>query len=440
MLRAQAQERARDEELDAPVRPAVEQRARLRPLERGQQLPAQLVIDRPAVVRVHQAVVPQVVALVDVRHPGHRQLEDQLRERVDHAELRHALRQRLERTHERAGRLAAPQQRRDELPHGLVPGVVRLHPGTVDLGLLDGLGHVVLDARDVLRVRLGAQRAEDRFGRCRRPFARHLDGPRAEQDLVEQQFLVRVRRGVLLAFDLRLELGVAVAPGAHRAPPFLRQLRERGDPRPGVLAALGVVRGRRQHRVRPVAAVVLVRAVEIPRADAEALRLAAHLVERDQPVVNVERRVLQPLGHDRSRTLLELHHEPLVLGHERRLHVRREAEEQDVAQEVVDGRVRPRVETLGQRRRAVDDRDVLGARRLPGDEVGPVDRKARDDLAHGGRQRVQGKIPEAAVPFAQTVEHEPEHVDVVGQRQPHRQPLLLVDERGKWTCRPINFS
>ena len=44
-------------------------------------------------------------------------------------------------------------------------------------------------------------------------------------------------------------------------------------------------------------------------AGPEVLRLAAHLVERDQAVVDVEDGVLQSLGHHRPRDLLELHRE-----------------------------------------------------------------------------------------------------------------------------------
>src|SRR2546430_9428529 len=44
------------------------------------------------------------------------------------------------------------------------------------------------------------------------------------------------------------------------------------------------------------------------------LRLAAHFVQRCQPVVNVEDGVLKPLRHDRPRSLLKLQHEIHVLG------------------------------------------------------------------------------------------------------------------------------
>ncbi len=64
-------------------------------------------------------------------------------------------------------------------------------------------------------------------------------------------------------------------------------------------------------------------------------------------------------------------------------------------------------------------------------EVGPVHRETRDDLAHGGRQRLERVVAEQAVALAQAVEDGAEDVDVVGQRQAHGQPLFLVDQRGK---------
>ena len=214
-------------------------------------------------------------------------------------------------------------------------------------------------------------------------------------------------------------------------PPFAGQLRERGDPRAGILGALGVVRGACQHRVRPAFGVALVGAMELFRRAAEVLRFTADLVERGEPVEDVKRRVLQPLGHDRPGALLELHHEVLMFGDARLVGVGREFEKQNVAQEVEDRRVRARVAALGERDGLVDHRAVLGARRLAVGQVGAVDREARDDLAHGVRQVVEREVAEEPVALAQAVEDEAEHVDVVGQRQAHRQALLLVDERGE---------
>ena len=61
----------------------------------------------------------------------------------------------------------------------------------------------------------------------------------------------------------------------------------------------------RRHGQRPVALQVRTEAVEVRGGPAEAAGIPAHLVEREQPSVAVERGVLHPLGHDRAADLLE---------------------------------------------------------------------------------------------------------------------------------------
>ena len=51
-------------------------------VEPGQQRAPDGEVDGPAVVRIDQRVVPQLGALVDVRYPGHEQLDQLLAERV----------------------------------------------------------------------------------------------------------------------------------------------------------------------------------------------------------------------------------------------------------------------------------------------------------------------------------------------------------------------
>ena len=91
-------------------------------------------------------------------------------------------------------------------------------------------------------------------------------------------------------------------------------LREHVDARAHVLAELRVVRGRRQHLERPVAPPRRVRVVELRDRAAEPRRIAADLVEREQQVVAVERRVLEALGLHRARVLLQLHREAQPLA------------------------------------------------------------------------------------------------------------------------------
>src|SRR5262245_40444279 len=59
----------------------------------------------------------------------------------------------------------------------------------------------------------------------------------------------------------------------------------------------------------PVLGLALVISVKLLRVVAEPVRIAAHLVQGDEPVVVVESRVLDSLGHDRTSELLESHDE-----------------------------------------------------------------------------------------------------------------------------------
>src|SRR5262245_6844161 len=61
-----------------------------------QQLTAALVIDRPPVVGIYQAEVPQFSALVEVWHAWHRKLKESLRQRIVDAKLRNLVPQLLE--------------------------------------------------------------------------------------------------------------------------------------------------------------------------------------------------------------------------------------------------------------------------------------------------------------------------------------------------------
>ena len=90
-------ERERDHVLlDPAIAPLREQgRRRDRSLEAGV---AQIVVHRAAVVGIDQAQVPQLAALIDVRHAGHGQLEQRLGEAVARADrARSAPRRRADR-------------------------------------------------------------------------------------------------------------------------------------------------------------------------------------------------------------------------------------------------------------------------------------------------------------------------------------------------------
>ena len=95
-------------------------------------------------------------------------------------------------------------------------------------------------------------------------------------------------------------------PPAHCVREFAGHLGQHRQPGPHVLRALGVVGGQRGHRVGVVAGGgPSGPVVELLRRHAEPSRIPADLVQRDEPVVAVEDRVLFALGHHHRRGLLD---------------------------------------------------------------------------------------------------------------------------------------
>ena len=98
---------------------------------------------------------------------------------------------------------------------------------------------------------------------------------------------------------------VQLPPAAQRRLPALGHLGQHQQAGPGVLAALGVVGGGGRQPVGEAAQPLGVAAVELLDRHADARGIAAHLAQRRQREVAVERRVLHPLGGDRAGQLLE---------------------------------------------------------------------------------------------------------------------------------------
>jgi hypothetical protein len=187
------------------------------------------------------------------------------------------------------------------------------------------------------------------------PLAR--DRPRPHERLEHEELLVVVGRATAPV------LHEERAPVGNQAPPLDTHPGDRTDARPGVGAALRVVRGRGEQRVRPVALPAVARGVELVDGEPEAIGVAADLVQREEPHVPVHRGVLDTFGHHRTGRLLEPHDE---LG-------RHTVATSDRVGDVV-GEARQRRGVL---RRApasfrVDVRPVDGQRREPGLEVREV--------------------------------------------------------------------
>ena len=124
-----------------------------------------------------------------------------------------------------------------------------------------------------------------------------VDGPRADERLPEQVVLLRI---------------VERAPATDERVPLARELGEDADACADVAAALRVVRLRRQQVAGKARGALDVGAVEIVDRQPEAVRVAADLVQRGQPHVPVERRVLDTLRHHRTGRLLPARHELVV--------------------------------------------------------------------------------------------------------------------------------
>ncbi len=226
-------------------------------------------VDRPAIVGVGQIVPVQLGALVHVRNPGRGEGEGLHDQGVLAARGADLAREAVQILQERAFTQSAFHQPANR---GLVVGV-GLGPGGMDLRLLDRLLHVLVQAFDV-------------------------DGPGPGQGLKE----IPERASIQVRVDVGPEhLGPRVDPRR----PGLGHLGQDSEPRPHVLAALGVVgRGVGHPRRRPNLGPLHAKVEEI-RRDAEAGRVVAYLVEADEAGVDVEAGVLLPLRHHRRAQLLK---------------------------------------------------------------------------------------------------------------------------------------
>ena len=231
-------------------------------------------VDRSPVVRIDQQLVPQLVALVQIGHPRRRAPQRQHPEGTAVGRGHHLGQEREERLPEARVRGDTPGRLEDVV----LPRRIAVHPARVALGLAQRLLEVAVEplaARSATRRRASGRRRAPRRRRARP--SRRCSSSSARQ-----------RRRA----------------GASR----LGHARERADARAHVGAALRVVR-----RSRPAAcagsasAALAFAAWNAVDGEPEAARVAADLVQREQPDVAVERGVLDALRHHRARRLLEAH-------------------------------------------------------------------------------------------------------------------------------------
>ena len=133
-----------------------------------------------------------------------------------------------------------------------------------------------------------------------------LDRPCAEHRLIDQNLLISI--GSRFA-------RIQAAPAAQASRPFLWDVGKHVDSSAHVLAAFRVMRGAGVHRVRGASVPLEIAAMEFFDAKVQfrAIGVGADLVDRDQRVVGVERRVFQSLRHHWSGELLPPHSEEEIL-------------------------------------------------------------------------------------------------------------------------------
>src|SRR5260370_11474193 len=110
------------------------------------------------------------------------------------------------------------------------------------------------------------------------------------QSLVKRIFVIAVGR--LRAAHFCFMRPIESAPSPEMLFPLVGQLREDVNPRPRVLAALGVMSRGGVQRMGPARLARVVEFMKLIERDAELVRVAADVVERQQTVINVKRRVL----------------------------------------------------------------------------------------------------------------------------------------------------
>src|ERR1051326_960093 len=381
--------------------------------QRVEHFTSDIVIDRAAIVRVDQAVIPDLVALINVRHTRRTELQQRLRKRIDRAQTRNLFRNWQENRREFVSRRWF-QNFRNEIAHRSVPFFVRLDPAGIDLRLVKRLGHVSLNSLDVLLRRGGFW-----FTICS-----YRPGP--QQSLVEQILLVCVRRFQVI--DRFFPAAICQAPAVQRAAPELWDFGNGKHSRTNIFTAFCVVCGGSEQARRPVALSMQVQLVKCLYARSKLLRLSAPLVQRCQPVVNVKHSVLERFGHDRPCGLLEFQDEMRVRGAFGSIQLCRDMKEQHVPQIIEDRLFHSRIAALGCDDCALNNLAIFFADRLTRHKISSVNREAGDSLAHGARERLEGEIAIGSVLLRKPIEHVPKDVDIVRQSEFHYLQLFRIQQ------------
>ena len=231
-------------ELDAAVVPVVQHLRDRRCVEivaeAGEETLARREIQRPPIVRVDEAEVPELGALVDVGHAGHGQLEHGLDQAVQHPRAARCARlERPETVRNGFGRLGV-ERMADEIE---VTPPRRRRPAQPSWSASSPRA-----STSTSRLRGAAgDRPARRRGRV--VLSGEIRRPGGEEQLVEGVLVVAPGRAVPSA-PIRAGARIIRLQAATRAAHCSGISDSTAEPRAGVLAALGVVGGGGEHRVR----------------------------------------------------------------------------------------------------------------------------------------------------------------------------------------------
>ena len=203
------------------------------------------------------------------------------------------------------------------------------------------------------------------------------------------------------------------------------------DPRPNVLAPLRVVSRGRGEAGRPLLAASLALRVKLLDGHPETVGFAADFVQADEPVEPVERRILDPLGHDGCGHLLKLLHERALGFPARVVGVVGVSQEQDVPDEVEDREVGSGVAALREGDGHLDAGPVLQRDFRAAVHVGPIHRETGDHFSQRRDQTIEREVARVAILFGQPRKRMPENVQLARHRDLQNELLRLISQIGK---------
>ena len=267
-------------------------RARISPsLERRR---ARGKIDRPAVVGIDQAEIPELGALIEIGHARDGEPQQALREAVHRAGRRNAADEGRDLL-QQVGQRTLGDQCQGKAAGGVLVGLVDGGPVAEQLGLTQ-------------RLLLPRRQPPGEFRAARAIAGIEIDWPGADDGLQQHGDVAGCRRAVgakrLAGRD----------PARLQASPLIGHAAQHREAGAYVLAALVIMRGRRQHRMRMAGGPRQHAGMEGSGVEGKGFHVEADIVAREQPAVAIEGRVLDGLGGDGRAQLLKARHGELAGG------------------------------------------------------------------------------------------------------------------------------